>query len=54
MVRTVRAMSSSTINTRIEALRMGSYKVHFEVNQAKRDPRVTACYHLDHDGETYI
>ena len=41
-------------STRIEALRMGSYKVHFEVNQAKGDPRVTACYHLDHDpGENY-
>ncbi|NCG09302.1 MAG: sulfatase-like hydrolase/transferase [Verrucomicrobia bacterium] len=41
-------------STHIEALRIGSHKVHFEPKSDSAEPVVTACFNLDHDpGENY-
>lgn len=40
--------------TRVEALRVGRFKVHFDPKAASSNPAITACYNLDHDpGENY-
>ncbi len=41
-------------STHVEALRIGSFKVHFDPKATPAEPAITACYNLDHDpGENY-